>query len=144
MKLDRGIGAELAANRRQQLTARRLACRDDHPVVGVAHRNPSLGEQALGVAPADELCVDPGREQVDEGKPPLPAEHALEVEPVDLPRRQQDPAQALAGLTLALQGPIEGLLVDQAVVDEGGADRRARPWTIDAGAHGIPPGTRRA
>ncbi|HYU60223.1 MAG TPA: hypothetical protein VEK39_05655 [Solirubrobacterales bacterium] len=123
VKLDRGIGAELAANRRQQLTARRLACRDDHPVVGVAHRNPSLGEQALGVAPADELCVDPGREQVDEGKPPLPAEHALEVEPVDLPRRQQDPAQALAGLTLALQGPIEGLLVDQAVVDEGGADR---------------------
>ncbi|HYU60222.1 MAG TPA: hypothetical protein VEK39_05650 [Solirubrobacterales bacterium] len=124
MKLDRGVDAELVANRHSQLTAGRLAGRHHHATVGLAHRDPPLSAQTLGVAPADEPCVDGGREQVDEGHSPLPAESALQVEPVDHSGRQQDPAQPLACPALALQRPVEGLLVDQPFVDEGGADRR--------------------
>ena len=107
-------GPESLADPLSQLGRRRLAGRDDRAVAFAVDRDPALREQHLGVEVADQILVDLGAEQVDEGKLPLLSQGALEIETMDQAGRQQHLADPLARLRLARKGPAERLAVDQA------------------------------
>jgi hypothetical protein len=70
-------------------------------------------------------------QQVDERHAPLLAEHALQLQPVDLAGDEQDVAQPFAGARLAVQGPPERLLVDEPGGEERLADRRRGGLVLD-------------